>query len=117
MARLGESVSHSSEVFEATTTKDILSIKADVLEIKSDSKEIKKQIYDLKSILLKQEGGLNAIKSFAPIFFAVFGIIVSLIIYVGFDQRLEQERLIKEELFINSKHIEKLYRAIGSKDE
>jgi hypothetical protein len=97
-------------ILEISTEKDFHNLKEDLKELKDDTKSIKKAVMDTQAILNKREGSNNTIKMIAPYALTLLGIIASLIVIVGYEQRLEYERA-------TSKRLNEIERFILSKGE
>jgi hypothetical protein len=101
---------------EVSTRKDVDYIKIEIDEIKSDIKRVDKNVLDIKKILSEKDGFISGLRSATPFVAALIGVIISLIVYVGFEQRLQQEARFKVDIKNNSEKIEKIIRRLD-KDE
>lgn len=101
---------------EMAHSKDVSHLREDVSTIKQDLKGVKKDIDQVKSILLRNQGMFETFRVFLPYALAVLGVLISIVVYVGFEQRIEQEREIKGSIQEHSKRIEGLYSILGRGD-
>jgi hypothetical protein len=85
-------------ILEISAKKDFENIKEELKELKDDTKSIKKTVMDIQSILNKREGSNNTLRLAAPYVLTLLGIIASLIVIVGYEQRLEYERATSKRL-------------------
>jgi hypothetical protein len=81
---------------------DISSLKQDTKEdssqIKGDIKDIKDSLLDIQKTLHRKEGAFFAIRTVIPYVLALVGVIMTLVILVGYEQRIEHEKYITYEV-------------------
>jgi len=100
-----------------STKKDMEYLRCEVTEIKDDVKAVRTQLDSIRQTLILREGNISAFKILIPYALTVLGIFLTLVVYVGFDQRLQQERELKESIGENSKKIENVYKILGQNRE
>jgi hypothetical protein len=108
---------YNLDKLEISTNKDIDYIKVEIDEIKSDIKRVDKNVLDIKRILNQKEGFISGLRSAGPFVGMLIAAIISLLVYVGFEQRLEQESKFRLDIKTNSEKIEKIIRRLDKNEE
>jgi hypothetical protein len=85
-------------ILEVSAEKDFENIKKELRDLKEDTSSIKESLADIHSILNRKEGSKATLKFFAPYILTLVGAIFSLVVLVGYEQRIENERATSKRL-------------------
>lgn len=88
-------------ILETSTSKDVQQLGHDINEVKLDTKDIKKSVQNIQNLLHRREGSFTAFRVFIPYVLTLLGVVMTLVILVGYEQRIEYEKT-------NTQKVEKL---------